>query len=81
MWIQVMQHVFYGDISKMKWLKKTLGIYKDKKDILRCGGRLKNAPITIDQQNPILLPRKGHLQLLLIRKAHEDTNHGNIKAV
>ena len=36
MWIQVMQHVFYGDISKMQWPKKTLGIYKDKRDILRC---------------------------------------------
>ena len=74
-----MQRELYDDNKQMKWLKKNLGIYIDEQNILRCKGRFENSLLTFNERNPILLPKNGHLLLMLIRKAHEKTEHGNIK--
>ena len=79
LWIQVMQRELYDDNKQIKWLKKNLGIYTNEQNILRCKGRFENTLLTFNERNPILLPKNGHLQLILIRKAHEKTEHGNIK--
>ena len=44
-------------------------------DLLRAGGRLKNAPLTDREKCPIILPRKGHVTWLIIKHHHEATNH------
>ena len=66
LWIQVMQQTFYDGTKQMKWLKKNLGVYVDDQNVLRCKGRFENSLLTFKERNPILLPKTGHLQLLLI---------------
>ena len=79
-WIQSMQKVFYESNQQFRWLKTHLGIYIDKDSILRCKGRLNNSTmLSKNERNPILLPKKGYLLTLIIRKSHLDSKHGNIK--
>lgn len=48
----------------------------DKNEILRVGGRIKQAPISYDKRHPIIIPSKSHLATLLISDAHYRTIHG-----
>lgn len=43
---------------------------------LRVGGRLQNSPIAFSQKHPILLPKRHHITLLIIRDIHRKTFHG-----
>lgn len=52
-----------------------LNPFIDETGLLRVGGRLKAAPITIDQKHPVLLPKKHHLTTLIIRDAHHKNHH------
>ena len=72
MWIREIQLPLYEN-SKMSWLKKNLGTFADEKGILRCKGRLKEADLGFDKCHPILIPKKGYIQTLLVAKSHEDT--------
>ena len=78
-WIRATQRGFYDDIKQMKQLKVCLGIYSDKRSILRCKGRLNNSQLAMNTRNSILLPKNDRLSFLLVRKSHDDTHHGNIK--
>lgn len=51
----------------------------DKNNLLRVGGRLRNANIDDDQKHPILLPKEHHLTRILVQKIHVDTLHGGMK--
>ena len=75
-----MQRVFYESNQQFRWLKKHLGICIDEDSILRCKGRLNNSTmLSKNERNLILLPKKGNLSTLIIRKSHLDLKHGNIK--
>ena len=52
LWIKEVQGSVYNDKVKV-----SLSLFSDDKGILRCGGRLKNAPIPYDARFPIFLPR------------------------
>lgn len=39
--------------------KKSLSLFLDEKGVLRCRGRIQNAPISYDSKFPILIPRKS----------------------
>lgn len=55
----------------------TLTVMWDKETkLLRIDGRIKSENLTRDEQYPIVLSEKGNLTPLLIRDAHQKTNHG-----
>ena len=52
-----------------------LGLSLDNEQVIRCGGRLRNADLPPTANFPILLPRKHHATKLLIMKCHATTQH------
>lgn len=60
-------------------LTHNLGLFEDKEGILRCKGRLENAPIPYDAKFPILLPRDSHVAKLLVLEAHEIVKHNGVQ--
>ena len=78
-WIKFIQKPLYEDNRYEKQLKHSLGIYFDTNRIVHCKGRLNKCDLDISSKNPILLPKNGHLILLVIREAHLKTTHGGVK--
>ena len=61
-------------------LKQQLGLFSEEDDIiLRCKGRLGNAPLDIAACYPILLPRPHHMTRLTVEACHRKVNHGGVK--
>ena len=56
-----------------------VSLYKDDKGILRCGGRLKNAPIPFNARFPIFLPRSSHFTNLVINECHLKVLHNDVR--
>ena len=54
------------------------GLYLDSCGILRCKGRLNNAPLSNSSKNPIILPTKHHFTDLVVIDNHERTFHSGI---
>ena len=67
LWIREVQGSVLDD-EKFDQVKVSLSLYKDDKGILRCGGRLKNAPIPFNARFPIFLPRSSHFTNLVINE-------------
>jgi hypothetical protein len=57
---------------------RNLGLYVDQDDMLKCNGRLNNAPFLESEKRPILLPSKHYFTKLTIRRVHEDVKHSGI---
>lgn len=55
---------------------KALTPFIDHQDILRVGGRLKNASLTENMKHPMIIPHDSRLTHLLIDQAHRMTFHG-----
>ena len=47
--------------------------------IIKCKGRLNNAPLPVNTRNPILLPTKHEFTCLLIKQSHESVKHSGIR--
>ena len=60
-------------------MQHSLGLFFDKAGVLRCGGRLKVAPLDFVTKHPILLPQRNYLSELIIRDCHEDVMHNGLK--
>ena len=60
-------------------MQHSLGLFFDKAGVLRCGGRLKFAPLDLVTKHPILLPQRNYLSELIIRDCHEDVMHNGLK--
>ena len=54
---------------------RALNSYLDRHGILRVGGRLNKSCLPIEETNPIILPRKGHVSLLITRFCHSQVKH------
>lgn len=50
-----------------------------KDEVIRVGGRLRNACIAEDAKHPMVLPSKGHMSWLVINEAHEKVLHGGVQ--
>ena len=50
------------------------------KDVIRCGGRIHNAPIHESAKFPILLPQNHHLTQLIVQDAHERILHSGLNS-
>ena len=78
LWIREMQGSVLND-EKFDQVKVSLSLYKDDKGILRCGGRLKNAPIPFNARFPIFLPRSSHFTNLVINECHLKVLHNGVR--
>ncbi|XP_052818526.1 uncharacterized protein LOC128244575 [Mya arenaria] len=53
----------------------TLSPFLDEKSVLRVGGRLTKADVPSISKQPIIIPKKSHIALLLVRHFHEKVQH------
>ena len=54
------------------------GLFLDE-GVIKCKGRLNNAPLPVNSRNPILLPAKHGFTRLLIKQSHESVKHNGIR--
>ena len=78
LWIREIQEPMKHE-KNFENLKQQLGLYSGEDDILRCKGRLGNAPLDIATRYPILLPRQHHVTRLIVEACHRKVNHGGVK--
>jgi hypothetical protein len=53
----------------------SLNTVLDGNQLLRVGGRLKNAGLTFDHQHPLILPKAHHITTLIIEDIHNKNLH------
>ena len=61
-------------LRKASWLYK-LDPFLDQDGLIRVGGRIRRANVSVDTNHPVNIPRTGHLTELLIRHHHLKVNH------
>ena len=82
--IEVVQHRRYSDVFESLCSKSThslirqLRLYLDKDRLIRCGGRINNAPLPENAKFPYLIPKKHRLTKLLINDIHIENLHSGI---
>ncbi|XP_068734829.1 uncharacterized protein [Montipora capricornis] len=59
--------------------RHSLGLFEDDRGILRCGGRLHNAPLPYSARFPAILPRKHQFPVLMINRSHSNVMHNGVK--
>lgn len=69
-----------GQVSKKSRLL-SLNPFLDDHGIIRVGGRLTNARLSVDKRYPIVLPNKCHFTDLVILYEHLRTLHGGVQTV
>lgn len=83
--IRMSQTLYYSseilELSSKRYVTKqsrlyTLNPFLDNENVIRVGGRLKNAPIPENIKYPIVLSDKCHLAYLLVANTHSRTLHG-----
>ena len=56
--------------------------FADQDGIQRVGGRLKDSGLSFEERHPVIIPRSGHLPMLLVRHYHENIcGHGGRETV
>ena len=70
----------HHDKERKAVLKKSSSLnaldpYLDASGMLRVGGRIKKANLSDSLKNLVILPQTGHVTELVLRHAHEKTNH------
>lgn len=84
---QVQEEVFEEEIRNIKVKKMisskrkilSLNPFLAADGIMRVGGRLRNAHISPEMKNPIILPQNHRLTELIINQAHKLTFHGGVR--
>ena len=61
-------------------LVRQLRLFLDKNGLLRCGGRIHNAPLSDSAKFPCLLPSHHHFTVLIIKNAHSTQFHSGVNA-
>ena len=64
--------------SKFSQLKKSLGIFYDKENILRVKGRFSNADVDYNVKHPTLLHNESYFTELAVWSAHNRVHHGGV---
>ena len=80
---EVQRATFRDDIEKLEKdenLKKTspilaLNPFLDEDGILRVGGRIRKSDLGHYEKMPVIIPKKSHVAVLLVRHFHEKTYH------
>ncbi|XP_061704588.1 uncharacterized protein LOC133515953 [Cydia pomonella] len=73
-----LDNLMKGKDVKRESTIKGLNPYLDEKNVLRVGGRLRNADIPEERKHPIILSSRNALTLLIIADAHQKTLHGTM---
>ena len=86
LWIQSCQHsTYYKEIASLRKgqaptrrlpLVKQLQLFLDSSKLLRCGGRIHNAPVNHNTKFPFLLPANHRFTALIVYAAHANQLHG-----
>ena len=87
-WLHTIQkEVFPEEIANLKSqsdnrlsLVRQLRLFLDDKELLRCGGRIHNAPLSELTKFPYLLPSKHHFTKLIILHTHIQQHHSGVNA-
>ena len=85
-WIREIENDAYGNelanIQKPKTSRlpivRQLRLFTLEDNIIRCGGRIHNAPVEHSAKFPILLPPNHHFTLLVVNDAHEKLQHAGL---
>ena len=85
-WIRNTQETMFQEEIKCLTEKSTkklstvrqLKLYMDEQNILRCGGRIDNAPLSETTRYPYLLPTKHTFTTLVIMDAYFNQLHGGV---
>ena len=59
---------------------RQLNLFLDKDGLIRCKGRIHNAPIPESAKFPYLIPANHHLAELIVRDAHNQVLHAGVNA-
>ena len=86
LWIQSCQHsTYYKEIASLRKgkaptrrlpLVRQLQLFLDSSTLLRCGGRIHNAPVNHNTKFPFLLPANHRFTALIVYAAHANQLHG-----
>ena len=82
----VQYEAFLAEISNLKSqshclpLVRQLRLFLDEDQLIRCGGRIHNVPLSELAKFPYLLPSKHHFTNLLILQAHTAQYHSGINS-
>ncbi|XP_066924368.1 uncharacterized protein [Clytia hemisphaerica] len=77
LWILEVQKEYQS--PRYEQLKRSLDVFTDANGILRCKGRLGNAPLPFDTKFPILIPRDSRLAELIVLECHQTVGHNKTK--
>ena len=88
LWIKTVQKASFA--KELEFLQSKRGtfppvyvtqfnLFLDNQQIIRCKGRVNNAPLSEESKNPILLPSKHPLTSLIIQDVHSKIKHSGIK--
>ena len=82
----VQYEAFLVEISNLKSqshrlpLVRKLRLFLDEHQLIRCGGRIHNAPLSELARFPYLLPSKHHFTNLVILQAHTAQYHSGVNS-
>jgi hypothetical protein len=85
-WLKDAQCTCFPDIylndtlNKKSSIVKQLDIYIDEKNVIRCGGRISNAPLDVNSRFPFLLPKDQRLTDLIVTSAHRRQLHSGTES-
>ena len=86
-WIrQAQTETFADEVANLKVksrrlpLVRQLRLFLDSDGLLRCGGRIHNAPVSELMKFPYLLPSRHNFTILVIRNAHVSHLHSGVNA-
>ena len=78
LWISEMQKPLERE-ANFENLKRQLGLFRGEDSLLKCKGRLGNAPLSVTTRYPALLPRRHHVTRLIVEACHRKSNHAGVK--
>ena len=78
LWIREVQAAV-KEKSTFQQVEKSLNLFKDENGILRCRGRLDNAPLPYDSRYPMLLPSNHEYTDLVIQLCHRAVMHNGVQ--
>eukprot|EP00731_Ephydatia_muelleri_P035515 Em0131g2a len=78
LWVKLSQRELSGHRRFEAW-QQQFGLYRDAEGIWRCRGRLSNAHLPECTKHPIILDKKHHLAVLVVRDCHSRVMHNGVK--
>lgn len=78
-WIKTNQRDFVNSNRDIDKNLRQLNVSRDEHGIMRCVGRLSEAPLPYDTRTPILLNNRHRLSQLIVTDIHQRLKHITVK--